>query len=190
MDLLSVFFGAAFVNNVVLTRVLGLCPFLGVSKKIDVAQGMALATSFVLTLSCGLTYWIWQFLVLLHLEFLATIFFILVIASLVQFIEIFLKQTSPVLHHVLGVYLPLITTNCAVLGIPIISVREQYSFSEAVFFGFGSAVGFSFILVVFSAIRERLDLLDTPKPFRGVPIALISASLMSLAFSGLGGLIR
>ncbi len=183
--------GAVLVNNVVFVRILGLCPFMGVSKKLDTALGMGMATTFVLTLGCGLSYLIEHLLLTpLDLSYLRTLAFIVVIAAIVQLTELVIQKTSPVLHQVLGIYLPLITTNCAVLGIPLLSVALKHNFMESLLFGFGSAAGFSLALILFAAIRERVDGADVPLHFRGTPIALITAGLMSLAFMGFASLDR
>lgn len=187
---LLILVGAVFVNNVVLVRILGLCPFLGVSKKFEPALGMGAATTFVMTLGSGSSYLINQLLIYYGLEFLRTLAFIIVIAAIVQFTEIVIHKTSPVLYQVLGIYLPLITTNCAVLGIPLLSSAENHRFFESLLFGFGSAAGFSLVLILVSAIRERLDGADVPLPFKGTSIALITGGLMSLAFMGFGGLVK
>ncbi|GGP26674.1 electron transport complex subunit RsxA [Silvimonas amylolytica] len=182
--------GAVLVNNVVLVRILGLCPFMGVSKKLEASIGMGIATAFVLTLGSGSSWLIDQLLVAWHLEYLRTLSFIVVIAAIVQFTEMFIHKTSPVLYQVLGIYLPLITTNCAVLGVPLINSVQKYSFTESLVFGFGSSFGFSLILILFAAIRERLDGADVPAPFKGTPIAFITAGFMSLAFMGFAGLVK
>lgn len=187
---LLILVAAVLVNNVVLVRILGQCPFMGVSKKLETAVGMGAATTFVLTLASGSSYLINLVLVHFDIEYLRTLSFIVVIAAIVQFTEMVIHKTSPVLYQVLGIYLPLITTNCAVLGVPLLSVAEQHSFIESLIFGFGSAVGFSLILILFGAMRERLEGADVPVPFRGTAIALITAGLMSLAFMGFGGLVK
>ncbi|OWY38596.1 electron transport complex subunit RsxA [Xenophilus sp. AP218F] len=193
MDLghyLLILVGAVLVNNVVLVKVLGLCPFMGVSRKLDAAIGMGAATTFVLTLGAGSSYLINQLLLAFDLEYLRTLSFIVVIAGIVQFTEMVIRKTSPALYQVLGIYLPLITTNCAVLGVPLLSVQQQHTFAEALVYGFGSAVGFSLILILFGAMRERLEGADIPAPFQGTAIAFITAGLMSLAFMGFGGLLK
>jgi electron transport complex protein RnfA len=182
--------GAVLVNNVVLVRILGLCPFMGVSKKLEASVGMGLATTFVLTLACGTSWLLDQLLVAWHLEYLRTLGFIVVIAAIVQFTEMFIHKTSPVLYQVLGIYLPLITTNCAVLGVPLLNVSFKHNFAESLIFGFGSAFGFSLILILFAAIRERMDAADIPEIFKGTPIAFVTAGLMSLAFMGFSGLVK
>ncbi|MCQ4144831.1 MULTISPECIES: electron transport complex subunit RsxA [Vogesella] len=178
------------VNNVVLVRMLGLCPFMGVSRKLEAAIGMGAATAFVLTLASGSSHLINLLLVALDLAYLRTLSFIVVIAAIVQFTEMVIHKTSPVLYQSLGIYLPLITTNCAVLGVPLLNVQAQHSFAEALVFGLGSALGFSLILILFGAMRERLEGADVPLPFRGTAIALVTAGLMSLAFMGFGGLVQ
>lgn len=178
------------VNNFVLVKFLGLCPFMGVSKKTDAALGMGLATTFVLTLSSVLSYVIYTYLLQpFGLEYLQTIAFILAIAAVVGFTEMAIHKTSPALYQVLGIYLPLITTNCAVLGVALLNVGEQNDFIESAFFGFGAAVGFTMVMVLFASLRERIDAADVPTPFKGAPIALITAGLMSMAFMGFGGLV-
>ncbi|GHA83298.1 electron transport complex subunit RsxA [Modicisalibacter luteus] len=179
------------VNNFVLVQFLGLCPFMGVSNKLESAMGMALATTFVLTLSSVVSYLTFHYLLApLGLEYLRTIAFIMVIAVVVQFTEMMVRKTSPLLYQVLGIFLPLITTNCAVLGVALLSLNRQSSFMEASLYGFGAAVGFSLVLILFAAMRERLAVADVPKPFRGAAIAMITASLMSLAFMGFSGLVQ
>ena len=183
--------GAVLVNNVVLVRILGLCPFMGVSKKLGTAYGMGAATTFVLTLGTGASYIIDHFLLTpFGLEYLRTISFIVTIAALVQLTELVIQKTSPILHQVLGIYLPLITTNCAVLGVPLINVSQNNGFIASLVFGAGSSLGFSFALILFAGIRERVDGADVPQYFRGVSIAMITAGLMSLAFMGFAGLDR
>ncbi len=177
------------VNNFVLTQFLGLCPFMGVSNSLDSAIGMGVATTFVLTLASALSYLVNNWLLVpLDIEYLRTLSFIVVIAIVVQFTEILIRQRSPLLHRVLGLYLPLITTNCAVLGVALLSARQHSNFFNAVFFGFGAAVGFTLVLVLFSLLRERLNDADVPGPFKGSAIALITAGIMSLAFMGFSGL--
>ena len=178
------------VNNFVLVKFLGLCPFMGVSKKLETAIGMGMATTFVLTLSSICSYLVNEYLLIpLGIEYLRTIAFILVIAVLVQFTEMVMHKTSPVLYQVLGIFLPLITTNCAVLGVALLNTQEQHSFIESGLYGFGAAVGFSMVLVLFAAVRERITVADVPKPFQGSAIALITAGLMSMAFMGFAGLV-
>ena len=183
--------GTVLVNNFVLVKFLGLCPFMGVSKKLETATGMGLATTFVLTLS-SVTAWLVNeyMLVPLGIEYLRTIAFILVIAAVVQFTEMVIHKTSPLLYQVLGIFLPLITTNCAVLGVALLNLQEQRNFVESALYGFGAAVGFSLVLALFAAIRERVDVADVPEPFQGSAIALVTAGLMSLAFMGFSGLVQ
>jgi electron transport complex protein RnfA len=179
------------VNNFVLVKFLGLCPFMGVSKKLETATGMALATTFVLTLSSVCSYLVNEYLLApLGLEYLRTITFILVIAVVVQFTEMVVHKTSPLLYKVLGIFLPLITTNCAVLGVALLNVQEEHSFAESAIYGFGAAVGFSMVLIMFAAMRERIVVADVPVAFRGPAIALITAGLMSMAFMGFSGLVK
>lgn len=186
---LLILISTVFVNNIVMVKILGLCPFMGVSKKLEAAISMGAATTFVLTLASGSSYLIDHFLLApFHLEYLRTLSFIVVIAGIVQFTEIVIQKTSPVLHQVLGIYLPLITTNCAVLGIPLLNVQEKHNFIESLFFGMGGAIGFTLVLVLFAAIRERLDGADIPGIFKGSAIAMITAGLMSLSFMGFSGL--
>ncbi|MDP1897346.1 MAG: electron transport complex subunit RsxA [Sulfurimicrobium sp.] len=182
--------GTVFVNNIVLAKVLGLCPFMGVSKKLEAAIGMGMATAFVLTLASGASYLINQYLLGPELIYLRTLSFIIVIPSIVQFTEMFIHKTSPVLYKVLGIYLPLITTNCAVLGIPLLNVQENHNFIESLFFGFGGAVGFALVLITFAAMRERLEGADVPLPFKGSAIAMVTAGLMSIASMGFSGLVK
>ncbi len=183
---------AVLVNNFVLVQFLGLCPFMGVSNKVETAMGMALATTFVLTLSSVLSYLTYAWVLEpLGLEYLRTIAFILVIAVAVQLTEMFVRQASPLLHRVLGVFLPLITSNCAVLGVALLNIRQtQPSFMSSLSYGLGAALGFSLVLVLFSALRERIAAADVPLAFRGSAIGLVTAGLMSLAFMGFSGLIR
>ncbi len=189
-DYLLILLGTVFVNNIVLTKMLGLCPFMGVSRKLETSLGMGAATTFVLTLASGLSYLLNTYVLGTELAYLRTLSFIVVIAGIVGFTEMFIKKTSPVLFRVLGIYLPLITTNCAVLGIPLLNVQAGHNFVESLFFGMGGALGFTLVLVLFAAIRERLEAADVPQPFRGTSIALITAGLMSLAFMGFAGLIK
>ena len=187
---LLILIGTVFVNNIVMSKILGLCPFMGVSRKLETAIGMGAATTFVLTLASGASYLIDTYLLGQELAYLRTLSFIVVIAGIVGFTEMFIKKTSPVLFRVLGIYLPLITTNCAVLGIPLLNVAEQHDFVESLFFGLGGALGFTLVLVLFAAMRERLEAADVPVAFRGTSIAMITAGLMSLAFMGFAGLIK
>lgn len=179
------------VNNFVLVKFLGLCPFMGVSRKLETATGMGLATTFVLTLSSICSYLVNEYLLVpLDLEFLRTISFILVIAVVVQFTEMVVHKTSPVLYQLLGIFLPLITTNCAVLGVALLNVQEQHNLLQSAIYGFGAAVGFSMVLVLFAAMRERIDVADVPVAFQGAAIAMVTAGLMSLAFMGFTGLVK
>lgn len=186
---LFIVLGAVLVNNVVFVRILGLCPFMGVSKKLETALGMGAATTFVLTMACGASYVIDTWLLIPNqIEYLRTLSFIVTIAAIVQLTELVIQKTSPLLHQVLGIYLPLITTNCAVLGIPLLNVSLRHNFLESLLFGFGSAIGFTLALILFAGIRERLEAADVPVHFRGTAIAMITAGLMSLAFMGFAGL--
>ncbi|MBK9327602.1 MAG: electron transport complex subunit RsxA [Thiobacillaceae bacterium] len=187
---LLILIGTVFVNNIVMSKILGLCPFMGVSRKLETAIGMGAATTFVLTLASGASHLIDTYLLGQELSYLRTLSFIVVIAGIVGFTEMFIKKTSPVLFRVLGIYLPLITTNCAVLGIPLLNVQEQHGFVESLFFGLGGALGFTLVLVLFAAMRERLEAADVPVAFKGTSIAMITAGLMSLAFMGFAGLIK
>jgi len=186
---LFIILGAVLVNNVVFVRVLGLCPFMGVSKKLETAIGMGAATTFVLTLASGTSYVIDSWLLIPNdLTYLRTLSFIVTIASIVQLTELIIQKTSPLLHQVLGIYLPLITTNCAVLGVPLLNIGMRHNFVESMVFGFGSAIGFTLALIMFAGIRERLEGADVPVHFRGTAIAMITAGIMSLAFMGFAGL--
>ncbi len=182
--------GAILVNNFVLVQFLGLCPFMGVSNKLETAMGMSLATTFVLTLASVCSYLVFNYLLLpLGLDYLRTISFILVIAVVVQFTEMVVRKSSPLLHRVLGVYLPLITTNCAVLGVALLNINKEHNFLQSLCYGFGAALGFSLVLVLFAAMRERLTVADVPAPFKGAAIGMVTAGLMSLAFMGFAGLV-
>jgi len=185
MGLVMIFFGAVFFNNFVLNRFLGICPFLGVSKRIETSVGMGMAVAFVMTLASIFT-WALQALVLdkLNLQYLQTLTFILVIAALVQFVEMFMQKVSPTLHKALGVYLPLITTNCAILGIAILNVTFDYNLVEVIIHSLGAALGFTLALVILAGIREKLEINDVPDCLAGIPIALITAGILALAFSG------
>lgn len=188
--LIVLFASAALVNNFVLSRFLGICSFLGVSKKVEAAFGMSLAVVFVLTLSSAVSYVAYEFiLVPLGIEYLNIIAFILIIASLVQFVEMFLKKASPALYDSLGIYLPLITTNCIIVGAVLINMQQQYNFASSVVHALGAGVGYMIAIVVFAGIRERLQRSNVPKSFQGFPIALVSAGLMSMAFLGFAGLL-
>ncbi len=186
---LFIILGSVLVNNVVFVRILGMCPFMGVSKKLETAVGMGAATTFVLTLGCGTSYLIDHYLLIPNgVEYLRTLAFIVVIAGIVQLTELVIQKTSPLLYQVLGIYLPLITTNCAVLGIPLLNISQKHDLLQSLLFGFGSSVGFSLGLILFAGIRERLDGADVPVPFRGTAIAMVTAGMMSLAFMGFAGL--
>lgn len=190
-ELFVILIGTVLVNNFVLVRFLGLCPFLGVSRNLEAAAGMSLATAFVLTLSSATAYLLHRYvLVPLELEYLRTIGFILMIAASVQFTEIMVRRTSPLLHQVLGIYIPLIATNCAVLGVALLNVQQSQGFVQSVFYGLGASGGFALVLVMFAAIRERLEAADVPVPFRGTAIALMTAGIMALAFMGFSGMAR
>lgn len=181
--------GTVLVNNIVLVKVLGLCPFMGVSKKLEASIGMAAATAFVLTVG-SMTSWVINHYLLeyYNLEYLRTLSFIVVIASVVQFTQMVMEKSFPILYQMLGIFLPLITTNCAVLGIPLLNAQTGNGFIESGLFGFGGAAGFSMVLILFASIRERLEAADVPTPFKGSAIAMITAALMSLAFMGFAGL--
>ena len=189
-ELLLIAVASAFVNNVVLSQFLGICPFLGVSKNVKTAGGMGGAVIFVITIASLVTSIIYKgILVPAHVEYLQTIVFILVIAALVQFVEMFLKKAMPPLYNALGVYLPLITTNCAVLGVALLNIQEGYNFIESVVYGITGGIGFLVAIVLFASIRERLVFAEYPKSFEGFPIALVTAGLMALAFMGFSGLV-
>lgn len=188
---LLLFVSAVLVNNVVLSRFLGICPFLGISKKIDTSFGMGMAVTFVMTLASLISYLVYNYvLVLAHKEYLYTVVFILVIASLVQLVEMIIQKISPSLYQALGVYLPLITTNCAVLGVAVINMQKEYNLLSSVINGFGTAAGFTLAIVLLAGIRERIDYNDVPETFKGYPIVLITAGLMAIAFLGFAGLIK
>ncbi|HEY5642988.1 MAG TPA: electron transport complex subunit RsxA [Woeseiaceae bacterium] len=190
-ELIVILISTVLVNNFVLVRFLGLCPFLGVSRSLEAAAGMSLATAFVLTLSSAAAYLLQTWILEpLDVEYLRTVAFILVIAASVQFTEIMVRRISPVLDQVLGIYIPLIATNCAVLGVALLNVQQSQGFVQSVFYGFGAAAGFALVLVLFAAIRERLEAADIPAPFRGSAIALMTAGIMSLAFAGFSGMAR
>ena len=189
MEYLLIFISAIFVNNIVLSQFLGICPFLGVSQKIDTSLGMGAAVAFVLTLATVVTYLVQKFVLdPFGLQYLQTLAFILVIASLVQMVEIILKKISPALYQALGIFLPLITTNCAVLGVAILVIQKDYSLLESVVYAFSTAIGFALALVVFARIREQLSMVSIPKGMRGMSIVLVTAGLLSLAFMGFSGL--
>jgi len=188
-NLFSIVVGAIFINNFIFAKFLGICPFMGVSKKVESSIGMGMAVAFVMTLASAVTWIVYKFLLVPYgLEYLQTIAFILIIASLVQFVEMAIQKTSPHLYKALGVFLPLITTNCAVLGVAILNIQEGFNFIETVVNGFAGAIGFTLALVLLAGIRERLEYADVPRPFQGVPIAFISAGLLAMAFMGFSGM--
>ena len=190
-EYLLILVSTVLVNNFVLVKFLGLCPFMSVSRKLETATGMALATTFVLTLSSVCSYLVNEYLLApFGLEYLRTITFILVIAAVVQFTEMVVHKTSPLLYQVLGIFLPLITTNCAVLGVALLNVQQEHGFLQSAVYGFGAALGFSMVMILFASIRERVAAADVPAPFQGPPIALITAGLMSIAFMGFAGLVK
>ncbi|MDZ7777954.1 MAG: electron transport complex subunit RsxA [Bacteroidales bacterium] len=190
MDYIFIIITAIFVNNIVLAQFLGLCPFLGVSGKVSTSMGMGGAVMFVMTLATIVTWLIYNFILIpFSLEFLQTISFILVIASLVQMVEIILKKVSPPLYQALGIFLPLITTNCAILGVAILTMQNDYNLMEGVVFAISNAIGFSLALLLLSSIREHLELMDVPKGMRGVPAALLVAGILALSFMGFAGLV-
>jgi electron transport complex protein RnfA len=183
--------GAVLVNNFVLARFLGICPFLGVSKKVETAIGMGMAVVFVITMAATITWLVFMYiLVPFNITFMQTIAFILVIAALVQFVEMVIQKTSPPLYQALGIYLPLITTNCCVLAVAVLTVQQSFTFIETIVFAFGASVGFALALVLFAGIRERLSISEIPRAFEGTAIALITAGLLSLAFLGFAGLVK
>ena len=188
-DILVLSVSSIFIYNFVLVKFMGICPFLGVSKKIDTALGMGMAVTFVMGLASVMTYLVNEYVLkLLHVEYLQTVAFILIIAALVQFVEMFLQKVSPALYSALGIYLPLITTNCAVLGVTLLNVEYQYDFLHSVVFGITAGLGFTLAIFLFAGVRERLETSSIPKPLRGFPIALITASLLAMAFLGFQGL--
>ena len=188
MEYLLIFVSAIFVNNIVLSQFLGICPFLGVSKKIDTALGMGMAVAFVLTISTTVTFLVQKYVLdPLSLQYLQTITFVLVIAALVQMVEIVLKKVSPVLYQSLGIFLPLITTNCAVLGVAILVIQKDFSLIESIVYSVATALGFALALVVFAGLREPLSLVSVPKAMKGVAVVLVTAGLLSLAFMGFSG---
>ncbi len=190
-DYLLIIVSTVWVNNFVLSQFLGLCPFMGVSRRLETAIGMGLATTFVLTLSSVSSYLIDTYLLVpLALEYLRTLSFILVIAAIVGFTEMAIRKSSPILFNVLGIYLPLITSNCAVLGVALLNVQQSHDFIESALYGMGAALGFTLVMVLFAAIRERLEAADIPTPFRGHAIGLVTAGLMALAFMGFSGLVK
>lgn len=190
-DFLLLLVGTVLVNNFVLVKFLGLCPFMGVSSKLETAIGMSMATTFVLTLASVSSYLVETYILQpLGIGYLRTLAFILVIAVVVQFTEMVVHKTSPTLYRLLGIFLPLITTNCAVLGVALLNLTEQHNFMQSLVYGFGAAVGFSLVLILFAAMRERLAAADVPAPFKGASIAMVTAGLMSLAFMGFSGLVN
>jgi electron transport complex protein RnfA len=190
MEFVFIIVGAIFVNNVVLSQFLGICPFLGVSSKVSTSMGMGAAVTFVMTIASVVVYLLQNYvLVPLGIEYMQTIVFILDIAALVQMVEIILKKLSPALYQALGIFLPLITTNCAVLGVALLQVQKGYSLAESVVYSASTAVGFALALVLFAGLRERLELNDVPEAFRGIPIALITAGILALAFLGFSGVV-
>ncbi len=189
-EYLLILLSAVFVNNIVMVKILGLCPFMGVSKKLEAAVGMGAATTFVLTLASGSSYLVNHYLLGPDLAYLTTLSFIVVIAGIVQLTEMVIQKTSPELNQVLGIYLPLITTNCAVLGIPLLNVQARHNFMESLFFGMGGAIGFTLVMVLFAGLRERMEGSDIPVIFKGSAIAMVTAGLMSLSFMGFSGLIK
>lgn len=191
MEYLAIIIFAVFVNNVILSQFLGICPFLGVSTKVSTAAGMGAAVVFVMALSTLVTFLLQEFILEpLHIEFLQTIVFILVIAALVQMVEIILKKISPSLYQALGVFLPLITTNCAVLGISILVIQKGYNLLEGITYSIGISLGFTLAMVIFAGIREHLELVEVPKGVKGIPIALITAGILAMAFMGFAGLVK
>lgn len=190
-ELVLILISAIFVNNFVLARFLGICPFMGVSKKVETAVGMGMAVAFVMTVATVVT-WFLQYFILqpFGIEYLQTIVFILVIAALVQLVEMVIQKVSPVLYQSLGIFLPLITTNCAVLGLAVLNIQKEYTFLEGVFFAIGAAAGFTLAMVLFAGLRERIDLCPVPRSFRGTAIAMVTAGLLSLAFMGFAGMVK
>jgi electron transport complex protein RnfA len=190
MGLIIIFISAAIVNNFILSNFLGICPFIGVSNKTSSALSMGMATTFVMVLTAIVSWLLWSFvLVPYNMEFLQIPSFILVIAALVQFVEMVIKKVSQPLYRALGIFLPLITTNCAILGLALLLTTREYNFMESVVFGLGAGVGFTIALFIMAGIREELELTDVPKPFRGAPITLITAGILALAFMGFAGMI-
>ncbi len=191
MEYFTIIISAIFVNNIVLAQFLGICPFLGVSNKVTTATGMSVAVMFVMTLATLVTYLIQTFiLVPLGIDYMQTITYILVIASLVQMVEIILKKVSPGLYQALGVYLPLITTNCAILGVALLVIQKEYNLIESIVFAISTSMGFGLALIIFSGLREQLEMTDIPEAMKGMPIALVTAGLLSLAFMGFSGMVR
>lgn len=191
MTFILIFISAVFVNNIVLSQFLGICPFLGVSKKIDTALGMSGAVAFVMTIATIFTYIIQKaVLVPYHIEFLQTIAFILIIAALVQLVEIILKKISPALYQALGVFLPLITTNCTILGVALLVVKKDFNLLESVVFSISTSIGFGLALILFAGLREQLSMVKLPKGMEGTPIALLTAGLLAMAFMGFAGIVK
>ena len=191
MEYIAIIIFAVFVNNVILSQFLGICPFLGVSTKVSTAAGMGAAVVFVMALSTIVTFLLQEFILEpLNIEFLQTIVFILVIAALVQMVEIILKKISPALYQALGVFLPLITTNCAVLGISILVIQKGYNLLESITYSIGISLGFTLAMVIFAGLREHLELVEVPKGVKGIPIALITAGILAMAFMGFAGLVK
>lgn len=191
MEYFIIIIGAIFVNNIVLAQFLGICPFLGVSNKVETSLGMGAAVTFVMAIASIVAYLVQYYvLVPLGIEYMQTIVFILVIASLVQMVEIVLKKMSPALYQALGIFLPLITTNCAVLGVAILLVQKEFNLGQSVVFAVATAVGFTLALVLFAGLRERLELDDMPKAMKGIPIALVTAGILAMAFMGFSGLVK
>ncbi|MDO4710464.1 MAG: electron transport complex subunit RsxA [Peptostreptococcaceae bacterium] len=189
-EIFIILLSSIFVNNFVMSKFLGICPFLGVSKKIETAMGMGMAVTFVMVLASIITWILQRLLIALDIRFMQTIVFILVIAALVQLVEMIIQKLSPTLYQALGVFLPLITTNCAVLGVAILNIQNDYNLIQTIFNGAGAALGFTLSIVLFAGIRERLELSDIPESFQGYPIALITAGIMSVAFLGFTGLVK
>ncbi len=191
MELITLFIAAILVNNFVLYYFLGICPFLGVSKKIDAALSMGMAVTFVMTMTAVVSWMINHWILIpYNLDYLQIVSFILVIAALVQLVEMFIRKVSPPLYQALGIYLPLITTNCAIMGLALLAALKDYGFAKTVIFGVGSGLGFTLAIVLMAGIREQLDLADVPKPLKGAGIALIIAGIMALAFTGFSGMIN
>ncbi len=190
-EILLLIISAVFVNNFVLARFLGICPYLGVSKRVETAVGMGAAVIFVMTMASIVSWTVHYFLLVpLGLEYLQIIAFILIIAALVQLVEMFVQKTSQALYKALGIYLPLITTNCAVLGVSILNIQKKFTLLSTLFYGFGGAVGFALAIIIFAGLRERIELMDVPKPLKGISIGLITAGILSLAFMGFSGLVK
>jgi len=190
-DIFLLIISAVFVNNFVLARFLGICPYLGVSKRVETAVGMGAAVIFVMTMASIVSWTVHYYLLVpLELEYLQIIAFILIIAALVQLVEMFVQKTSQVLYKALGIYLPLITTNCAVMGVAILNIQKKFTLLSTLFYGFSGAVGFALAIIIFAGLRERIELMDVPKPLKGISIGLITAGILSLAFMGFSGLVK